>query len=98
MYVGSILGLQQLSTACMINGQTTQIEVDWGDGNKQTANVDVNNYPEEEKAILIADLTPTYIEPNKPCKTDTITITILDAIAGTKYEDVSISEIKIYGK
>ena len=91
-------GILKSKRRCMINGQTTQIEIDWGDGIKQTANVDVNNYPEEEKAILIADLRPTYIEPNKPCKTDTITITILDAIAGTKYEDVGISEIKIYGK
>ena len=82
----------------MINGQTTQIEIDWGDGIKQTANVDVNNYPEEERAILIADLRPTYIKPDKQCKTDTITITILDAVSGSKYEDVGISEIKIYGK
>jgi len=91
-------GILKSKRRCMINGQTTKIEIDWGDGNKQTANVDVNNFPEEEKAILIADLRPTYIEPNKPCKTDTITITILGAVAGTKYEDVGISEIKIYGK
>ena len=91
-------GILKSKRRCMINGQTTKIEIDWGDGNKQTANVDVNDFPEEEKAILIADLRPTYIEPNKPCKTDTITITILGAVAGTKYEDVGISEIKIYGK
>ena len=91
-------GILKSKRRCMINGQTTKIEIDWGDGNKQTANVDVNNYPEEEKAILIADLRPTYIKPDKQCKTDTITITILDAVSGSKYDDVGISEIKIYGK
>ncbi len=91
-------GILKSKRRCMINGQTTKIEINWGDGNKQTANVDVNNYPEEEKAILIADLSPTFIEPNKQCKTDTITITILDAVSGSKYDDVGISEIRIYGK
>ena len=91
-------GILKSKRRCMINGQVTKIEIDWGNGNKQTADVDVVNYPEEEKAILLSDLTPAYIQPDKECKTDTITITILGAMAGSKYEDVGISEIKVYGK
>ena len=36
------------------------------------------------------------IELNEPVVTETITITILDAEAGNKYEDTCISEIKVY--
>ncbi len=97
-FVGIYNGILKTKKRCMINGQVKKVEIDWGNGDKQTADVKMMDFPETDDAILISELDPTFVRPEKPCTTDTITITILDAAPGSKYEDTGISEIEVWGK
>ncbi len=90
-------GILKTQRRCMINGQVKKIEIDWGNGNKQIVDTEIASFPETDDAIRISDLRPTIVQPDKSCTTDTITITILEAVRGSKYEDTGISEIKIMG-
>ena len=44
------------------------------------------------------ELNPTLIINDTPVYTDTIRLTILADIPGTKYYDTCISEVEIYGR
>ena len=43
-------------------------------------------------------MSETDIIPETECDTDTITITIMNAVAESKYEDTAVSEIEVYGE
>lgn len=82
------------------NGKVTNILIDYCNGQSQEVALNYNiDLPEEEIEFAkpLIDTCSTEITPEFECETDTITITIIGAVAGSKYEDTAISEIEIYG-
>lgn len=78
-----------------INGKVTRVQVDFGDGNPVTMDVPVP-YIYDDSALSEEYFAPCKIKAANPVVTDTITITILDATSGSKYEDTCISEMRVY--
>jgi len=78
------------------NGKPTNVEVNFGDGNIVTSDCIYEEYYETLDEYLPAIDLPTKISLPRPVMTDTITITITDAIAGTHYSDTCISEIEVH--
>ena len=76
------------------NGKVNKIMVDFGNGVVIQKEIPVLD------AIMLGGMDGRdyifFIGLDEPVVTDTITITILDAEAGNKYEDTCISEIKVY--
>lgn len=77
------------------NGKVTEMSVDFGQGSEITVSV-------SDELLYDTDLIDEFTCPigraqlDVPIITDRITITITDAIAGYKYDDVCVSEIKVY--
>lgn len=81
-----------------INGKVTNIQIDYENDLNQEAGLVVMNCNEEDVTFANDELNPTVIIAPENCITDEITITILDAISGSEYEDVGISEIEVFGR
>lgn len=81
-----------------INGKVSKVKLDYNNSQTQEEKIGVMNLAEKEVAFANNELNPTIILAPEDCITDEITITILDAVAGSKYEDVGISEIEIFGR
>lgn len=82
------------------NGKVTNVLIDYGNGQVQQVALNYNTeLPEEEidfdESTLETCATEIYTE--RECETDTIRITIINAVAGSKYEDTAVSEIEVYG-
>lgn len=78
------------------NGKVTEVTVDFGGGNVVTASIPAEEFLYETDEIDELMAPSGRVELDIPIVTDTITITITDAVAGYKYDDVCISEIKVY--
>ncbi len=81
-----------------INGKVTSAMIDYGNGHQQLVNLNTMNLPEEESDFSFGELGETEIIPDGECETDTIIVTIMGAVAGSKYTDTCISEIEVFGK
>lgn len=81
-----------------INGQVTLAGIDYGDGHMREHEINVMYPGLEDIPFSYDELNPTVIINDKPVCTDTIRITVLADIPGTKYYDTAISEIEIYGR
>ncbi len=81
-----------------INGKVSKVNVDYGNGYTQSANLIEVYMPEEETEIDEYRIVPTLIIPDEPVETDTIRITITEATPGSKYHDTAVSEIELYGE
>ncbi|MDO4188327.1 MAG: zinc ribbon domain-containing protein [Lachnospiraceae bacterium] len=82
------------------NGKVTTVLVDYCNGQSQQVDLNCNfSLPEEEIEFdeSTVETCSTVIMPEQECETDTIKLTIINAVAGSKYEDTAISEIEIYG-
>lgn len=81
-----------------INGKVTRVSVSAPDGSVIQSDLMVPKYEEEKEPFETYDLVnfETWINFDYPVCTDTITITIEGATAGSKYEDTCISEIRVY--
>ena len=78
------------------NGKVTSVSVDFGDGQKKYYDLYVGEIYGSPSQLSYRDfyVGNTYID--RPIVTNKITITIEGAVAGNKYDDTCISEIKIY--
>ena len=81
-----------------INGQVTLMGVDYGDGRMREHEINVMYPGMEDVPFNYDELNPTLIINDSPVYTDTIRLTILADIPGTKYYDTCISEVEIYGR
>lgn len=81
-----------------INGKATNIQLSYGKDVIQDAGLMVMKDNNDPVQFANNELNPTVIIAPNDCITNEITITIVDAVAGTKYEDVAISEIEIFGR
>ena len=79
-----------------INGKVTKAIIDYGNGYQQTVNVNTVYVPEEEADFEPYEIIETVVVPEQDVSTDTITITIEEATAGSTYHDTAISEIIVY--
>ena len=68
--------------------------IEWNGGSKEIelsrADVEDNDDSFEDDELPVTEITL------EDATTDYLTFTILDAVEGTKYDDVAISEIKVY--
>ena len=81
-----------------INGRITKAVIDYGNGYQQVVDLQIMNPPEVETDFSPDEMGETDIIPETECVTDTISITIMNAVAGSKYEDTAVSEIEVYGE
>ena len=79
-----------------INGRIETALVDYGNGHQQKVNLNLLNLPEEEVDFAPDEMGETVIDPGFDCETDTITITIMSVVQGSKYTDTAISEIEVF--
>lgn len=80
-----------------INGKVTTALIDYGNGNHEMVDLNVMDVPEDEVGFEAYEMGETEIIPDGTYETDEITVTIIGAVAGSKYSDTAISEIEIYG-
>ena len=78
-----------------INGRVSKAIIDYCNGYEQEVNLLLMNPPEEETDFGVGELVRTSIAPEKEVYTDTIKITIVESVPGSKYHDTAISEIMI---
>lgn len=78
------------------NGKVTSVKVDFGGGNVIEKEVYGYGDQDETDSSYLASFNLNRIELEQSVMTDSITITITGAEAGYKYDDVCISEIKVY--
>ncbi len=78
------------------NGKVTQVTVDFGQG--QEVKKEIDTYAPQTSGNSISEMNMNIgrIAPDQPVVTDTITITITEAVTGDKYEDTCISEVVVY--
>ena len=81
-----------------INGQVTLMGIDYGDGRMREHEMNVMYPGMDDVPFSYDELNPTVIVNDGSVHTDTIRLTILADIPGTKYYDTAISEIEIYGR
>ncbi len=81
-----------------INGKVTQVSVSATDGTRIKADLMVPEFEEVKESFNTYEMCDleNWINFDEPVYTDTITVTIEGAEAGSKYEDTCISEIKVY--
>jgi hypothetical protein len=78
------------------NGKVSKVRVDFGNGvtlEEETPTYELYNSEDE---VNTCEYYIGRIELDTPVITDTITITILEAQAGTKYDDTCMSEVEVY--
>ena len=77
------------------NGLLTDVRIDFGKG--KVADGSLNGYAFEGiSEDYLAEYNLNKVELDEPVMTDTITITITGAKPGVKYDDICVSEIKVY--
>jgi hypothetical protein len=76
------------------NGRVTRVLLDFG--NEVTMESDVASEMEVPFDESQLDYGNTVISLDSPVVTDTVTITILDAVSGDEYDDTCISELILY--
>ena len=81
-----------------INGKVSAVTVRAADGTVMQADLMIPVFDEVKEPFESYERlgTENWISFDHPVYTDKITITIDDAVAGSKYEDTCISEIKVY--
>lgn len=79
-----------------INGRPTKISLEFDNGKTVTADIKITDPGTSDEPF--ADPSGTVISFDEPISSESVNITVLSAIAGTKYQDTAISEIEIYGK
>lgn len=82
------------------NGKVITVVVDFCNGQAEQIDLNYNaDLPEEEIPFTqdVLETCKTEIVLEQECVTDTINITIINAIPGSKYYDTAISEIEVYG-
>ncbi|MBQ7583258.1 MAG: serine/threonine protein kinase [Lachnospiraceae bacterium] len=80
-----------------INGKVILAQIDYGDGHSRECPLNVMEPGMDDVPFDYGELNPTEIINDEPIYTDTIRLTILSDIPGTKYYDTAISEIEVYG-
>jgi len=96
-YLDIYSGYMKTKYRYTINGKPTYIRIETC-GEMNESELIVLDPGDEDVAFEPDEIDGTRITFHEPVKTDYLTITILDAVGGTKYEDVAISEIKVYGR
>ncbi len=79
-----------------INGKVTKLLAEFDDGSSKVIDLDVMHVSDREVSFSPDDMNPTVVVFDQPVETETMKLTILDAVAGTKYKDTSMSEIEVY--
>ncbi|MBP5384461.1 MAG: discoidin domain-containing protein [Lachnospiraceae bacterium] len=79
-----------------INGKVTRLLVEFDDGTSQTVDVNTMSAPDTKVPFTESELGPTEVIFDEPVNASGVKLTILDAVQGTKYKDVCISEVEIY--
>ena len=81
-----------------VNGKVNKLTITGADGTSKTQDLYVPQFEAVEQPFSETDLVcdGTAIQFDAPIQTDKITITILGATPGEKYQDTCISEIKVY--
>ncbi len=79
-----------------INGKVKSLLIDFNDGTRQQADIRVMDVPEEKVPFSNDEMNPTEIVFDHPISASEMKLTILDAVPGTKYDDVCISEIELF--
>lgn len=76
------------------NGKLTKVDVDFG---SEAAEGTLEGYAYEGYTSEdLADNNRSRIELDEPVMTDTVTITVLGADSGARYDDTCVSEIRVY--
>lgn len=78
------------------NGKVTKVSVDFGQGQVVKKEIDTYAPQTSEDSISEMDMNIGQIALDQSIVTDTITITITDAVAGDKYDDTCMSEVVVY--
>lgn len=78
-----------------INGKVTQLLVEFDDGTSRTVDMTVMQVPEDKIPFKEEELYPTEIVFDEPLSVSQMKLTILDAVPGSKYDDVCISEVEL---
>ena len=78
------------------NGKVTKVSVGFGQG--QVVKKEIDTYAPQTSGDSISemDMNIGQIALDQSIVTDTIIITITDAVAGDKYDDTCISEVVVY--
>lgn len=79
-----------------VNGKVAVVTVSAADGTVQQAELWVPEFDEVKEPFETYDRPESWINFDHPAYTDKIMITLDDAVAGSKYEDTCISEIRVY--
>lgn len=79
-----------------VNGKVTRLLAEFSDGTSKTIEVNIISVPEDKVPFGKDEMSPTEIVFDVPISAKNVKLTVLDAVAGTKYNDVAISEVEIY--
>lgn len=79
-----------------INGKVTKLLVEFDDGTSKTIDVKTMSAPEEKETFQESEMQPTELILDEPITASSVKLTIMDAVSGSKYDDVAISEIELY--
>lgn len=88
-------GFLKTKNRYFVNGQPTKLLVEWdgGQGEIELPRVDVGT---DEEPFELDELPVAELNLEDSVQTSYIRLTITDAIAGSKYEDVAISDVAVY--
>lgn len=79
-----------------INGKVTKALIEFDSGTSETVDVNVMETSGYQIPFVEAEMNPTELVFSTPITASNVKITILDAVPGTKYTDVCISEVELF--
>lgn len=96
--VGIYNGYLESKYLYQINGKVSEVQIRASDGSFVTGEFYIAEYDKVKEPIPESEYVKqgTYFKFDQPIMTDKITITILNAVSGEKYDDTCISEIRVY--
>ena len=90
-------GFLKTKNRYLLNGQPTKVLVEWDDGQKELI-LDRIAVDESDDIFDNDEVPISKLHLENDIQTQYLKLTILDAVAGSKYKDVAVSEVKVYGK
>ncbi len=80
-----------------INGKVAKAKLNFDDGTQKSVSLNImEDVPEDKVPFSMDEMNPTTILFDEPVTASWMKLTIEGAVAGSKYEDVCISEVEIY--
>ena len=89
-------GYQANKHLYVVNGEPTKLLMDYDSVSYEQETYFITEMDDVDEPLYDYESVPTLSCPVSPVYTDRITITIMDVMPGTKYNDTCISEITVY--